>query len=267
MIALDHCILPSLQICCGNLRANLNVLIDKRGLETMDGYARLCECILRLRLAEPSLADFHAGGFGEAQSPISILDREVELREISLDRCACAVAMVIRLVAAHAHTRGSCAKHCIRRMLDAVVGVADDASGKGALLKRLAVRALRIHLGLEDVAVRAYVLHLVDTRRHRTMVSVAGGAGGRTEVPADHHRIVVDAGVVLRKLIGGYPVLLHVGCIGVAARAGLGDVHGVETVERGSLGGLRSWTLWQSVQTATLVSPAARRLPCMLVWY
>src|SRR5208282_3417213 len=26
-------------------------------------------------------------------------------------------------------------------------------------------------------------------------------------------------------------------------------------------------TLWQSVQTATLVSPAARRLPCMLVWY
>src|ERR1017187_3855966 len=39
------------------------------------------------------------------------------------------------------------------------------------------------------------------------------------------------------------------------------------TVERGSLGGRISWTLWQSMQTATLVSPAARRLPCTLVWY
>src|SRR5579864_1120772 len=39
------------------------------------------------------------------------------------------------------------------------------------------------------------------------------------------------------------------------------------TLERVSLAGRRSCTPWQSVQTATLLSPAANRLPCTLVWY
>src|SRR5579872_5820100 len=39
------------------------------------------------------------------------------------------------------------------------------------------------------------------------------------------------------------------------------------TLERVSLAGRRSCTPWQSVHTATLLSPAARRLPCTLVWY
>src|ERR1035441_10208332 len=126
----------------------------------MDGYARLCECILRLSLAEPSLADLHASGFGETQSLISILDRVVELREVRLDVGTCAVAMVIHLMTAHAYSGGTCAEHCIRWMLYAVIRVTDDASGKRAILKGLAVSALRVHLGLKDVAIGANVLHL-----------------------------------------------------------------------------------------------------------
>ena len=64
------------------------------------------------------------------------------------------------------------------------------------------MRTLFVHLGLEDVAVGANILHLVHPRWHRTMVSVAGSAGGRTQIATHHHRLIVHAGVVLCELIG-----------------------------------------------------------------
>ncbi len=80
-----------------------------------------------------------------------------------------------------------------------------------------------------DVAVRADVLDLVNARWNGAMVSVAGGARRRAQVSAHCHRLVVDAGVVLGKLIRGNPVLLHVSHIRVAARAGLRDVDGIHS--------------------------------------
>ena len=59
------------------------------------------------------------------------------------------------------------------------------------------------------------------------MVAMAGGAGGRAQIAAHHHGIVVDAGAVIGKLIGGNAVLLHVSRVGVAARTGFGHVDGV----------------------------------------
>ena len=77
--------------------------------------------------------------------------------------------------------------------------------------------ALLVHLGLEGVTIGADVLDLVDSGWYRTVISMTGGAGGRAQVAAHCHRVVVDAGGIVCELIGGYPVLLHVGGVGVAA--------------------------------------------------
>ena len=121
--------------------------------------------------------------------------------------------------------------------MDAVIAVANYASGKRPFLKGLAMRTLRIHLGLKGVTVGAYVLNPIHSGRNRAVVSVTCGAGGRTEIAADHYRVVVNAGVVLRKLIGRDPVLLHVGSVRVASRAGLGNV---DCVHRGT--GITWWS-------------------------
>jgi len=106
----------------------------------------------------------------------------------------------------------------------AVVGVAHDAAGQALILKHLAVRALCVHLGLENVAVGANVLHLVYAWRCGTVIAVARGAGGRAQVAAHGEGVVMNAGGVVGKLIGGNAVRLHVSRVGVAARAGLGHV-------------------------------------------
>ena len=111
--------------------------------------------------------------------------------------------------------------------MDAVVGVAYDTSGKTLIRKGLAVRALLIHLRLEDVAVGANVLNFVDARRYGAMIAMAGGTGGCAQVASDREGIVVDAGIVIGKLIGGDAVGLHVTGIGVATRTRFGHVHGI----------------------------------------
>ena len=85
-----------------------------------------------------------------------------------------------------------------------------------------------VHLRLEDVAVGAYVLHLVYAGRCGAVIAVAGGAGGRAQVAAHSERIVVNAGGVVGELIGGDAVLLHVRGIGVATGTGLGNIDRID---------------------------------------
>ena len=132
--------------------------------------------------------------------------------------------MIVRLMATHANSAGTGAEHRIGWHVNAVIAVADDASGKRLVLESFAMGALCVHLGLKGVAVGANVLNLIDSRRQRAMVSVTGGTRRRAQIPSHHHCVVVNAGVVVRKLVGGNPILLHVSRVGVAARAGLGYV-------------------------------------------
>ena len=60
------------------------------------------------------------------------------------------------------------------------------------------------------------------------MVAMAGGTCRRAEVTADGQRVVVDAGAVLRKLVRGDGVSLHVRSVRMAARARLGNVQWVD---------------------------------------
>jgi len=55
------------------------------------------------------------------------------------------------------------AKHGVRWQVNAMIGVTDNASGQTCGIKGRFVRTLFVHLGLENVAVGADILHLVHT--------------------------------------------------------------------------------------------------------
>ncbi len=61
------------------------------------------------------------------------------------------------------------------------------------------------------------------------MISVTGRAGGCAEVPAHDERLVVDAAIVFDQLIGRDVISGHVFCVGMTARAGVGDVQGMHS--------------------------------------
>ena len=69
-------------------------------------------------------------------------------------------------MAFHANAFGAGAKFRVGWMLDTMIAVTYDASGQIKRRKCFIVRTLPIHLGLEDVTVRANILDFVDARRH-----------------------------------------------------------------------------------------------------
>ena len=99
---------------------------------------------------------------------------------------------------------------------------------EGKAFKRLAVRTLVVHLGLETWQVAQTFCTL----------STPGGAApwfpwqvvqvGALRSPCTTIASMVHAGVVLRKLIGGNAVRLHVRRVGVAARACRRHVDGID---------------------------------------
>src|ERR1017187_9146754 len=193
MVSFHHSVLAGLQICVGDLQPCLNILIYQRSLEAVDGDARLGQRILRLILAQASLAHLHAGRFRYAQGLVCVLDGAVQVGQVVEDVRPCSIAMVARRMTPHANTGWPRAEHRVRWKLDAMVAVANYASRKALILKSLAVRALRVHLCLEGVTGRTHILNLIDSRRLRAMISMTGCASRRAQVTAYHHRVVVDA--------------------------------------------------------------------------
>ena len=91
-----------------------------------------------------------------------------------------------------------------------MVAVAYDAPRKTCRLKRCFVRALFVHLVLENMARGANVLHGADSGRCGPMITVASRASRRAQVATNCHRFVVNAGAVLGKLVCGNLVSFHV---------------------------------------------------------
>ena len=110
----------------------------------------------------------------------------------------------------HADGVRTSAKLRVRWMADAMIAVTHDASWKRSRLKGFFVRTFFVHLGLESVTVRAHILNLVYPWRSRSMVSMTGCTGWRTQIASHRERFVVHAGAVLCELIRGNGVSLHV---------------------------------------------------------
>ena len=159
---------------------------------------------------------------------VCVLDGPIQLSELGVKRCSGFIAVIPRGMALHAHSLRAGAKLRIRWMGDGMVAMAHHATGHGGRVKSFLMRALVVHLGLEDMAGGADVLNLVHSRRNCAMVPVAGCASGRAQIAVLHHILVVHAGDVLGMLIGGNPIRLHVSRVGVAPRAGLCHVEGVD---------------------------------------
>lgn len=119
------------------------------------------------------------------------------------------------------------ADHFIGRMLDAVIAVASYTSGQIHVLKCRLVWAALEKLSLENMTIRTDTRYIGDTRRCGAVISVTGGAGGSAQVATNNHSLVVDALLILGKLIGLDPVRLHVRDVRMAVRAGSRNVRGV----------------------------------------
>ena len=119
------------------------------------------------------------------------------------------------------HTDGvrTSAQLRVRCMGDAVIAVTHDASWKRSRFKGFFVRTFFVHLGLESVTVRTYVLNFVYSWRCRAMVPMTRRTGRRTQIASHRERVVVHARAVLCELIRGNGVSLHVGGVRMAARA------------------------------------------------
>ena len=132
------------------------------------------------------------------------------------------------LMTLHAGSVGAGAKLRVGWMDNAVIAVTYDASGKRSSLKCLIVRALFVHLGLENVTGRANVLNFVYSRRRRAVVSMTRRTSRRTQISSHSERVVMDASAVLGELICRNRVSLHVVRIGMAATTSLRHIDWID---------------------------------------
>ena len=182
LVALNHRVFTGLLVLGGDFQACLNVLIHQSSLEAMYRDSSFRQRILRLILCEPGLAHFHARGLGDTKSLVGILDGPVQLNQATLYCCPRLIALVAWLMTAHADALRTRAKHRVRWKMNGMIRVTDNASRERDGLKRLVVRTLLVHLGLECVTVRAHILNLIYSWWHRAMVSMTRRTGWRTEI-------------------------------------------------------------------------------------
>ena len=104
----------------------------------------------------------------------------------------------------------------------------DHATRKRSRVKRLLVRALFVHLRLEDVTRGAHVLDLVHPWRGCAMISMTCGAGGRADIAPHYESLMVNAGVVLCQLVRRNLISLHIVRVGMAVRASICNVDGID---------------------------------------
>src|SRR5215831_11220721 len=109
-----------------------------------------------------------------------------------------------------------------------MIAVTGNASRQTGGRENLFVGTRIEQLGLEDVAVRAYVCDGCDSGWSCAMISVAGRARRSAQVSAEHQRIAMHTLTVVRKLLSWNLVFLHVLRFGVAMNARSRDVHGID---------------------------------------
>src|ERR1039458_2644810 len=160
LVALNHRVLAGLLILGGDFEAGLDILVHQGLLVGMDGNARFDQLVPGLGLCQPGLAHIHAGSLGNGKTFIGLLDGPIQSHQTALNFNPCPITLVARLMASHADALGAGAKHGVRWQVNAMIGVTDNASGQTCGIKGRFVRTLFVHLGLENVAVGADILHL-----------------------------------------------------------------------------------------------------------
>src|ERR1035437_2752981 len=128
-------------------------------------------------------------------------------------------AGIPRGVTLHAHGFLAGTDHFVARMLDCMITVAGDTTRKTHRGERVLVRAGLEQLRLEDVAIRADIGDVGDPWGCRSVVAMARGAGGRTQVASYHHSLMVHTLLVICELVCLDAVRLHVIGIGMTTRA------------------------------------------------
>src|SRR6266567_1809081 len=231
MVALNHGLLPSLQILGGDFQASLNVLIHEVLSETMDRDSSLRQRIPCLILSEPSLTHLHARGLRDPENLVCAPDGLVQSSQSTLKSSSCLITNVACFVTLHTDTVRTSPKLRVSWMADAMIAMTHDAPWKRGGFEGFLVRTFFVHLGLESVTVRTHILNLVHSWRRRAMVPVAGCTGWRTQITSHGKRFVVHARAVLCELIRGNGISLHVVRVRMAARA---RVRHVDRIHRGS---------------------------------
>src|ERR1035437_4158916 len=110
-------------------------------------------------------------------------------------------AGISRGVTVHAHGFGAGTDHFVGGSLDCVIAVAGDTTRESHRGEPVLVGAGLEQLSLEDVAIRADIGHVGDPRGCRSVVAMAGSAGGRTQVASYHHGIMVHTLLVVCELV------------------------------------------------------------------
>jgi hypothetical protein len=117
-------------------------------------------------------------------------------------------------------------------MQHCVIAVAGNATWQTSHVKGLLVRTLAKELRLEDVTIGADILDCRYARRHSAMIAMACGTGGRAQITTNIQSLTVNANTVLRELVCGNRVLLHVVCVCVAARTGFRNTQRIHVGSR-----------------------------------
>ena len=202
---------------------------DRRRIERMHlrtGQRQLGGCLAQRQFL---IADLDAGVLQAVQQCFRVPAARLQLFELPVHRVGGHPALVVRAaVARGADRRSGRPQHRVRRLQHGVVAVALHAAF---------VEDLRVHAGLElggehGVAGAADVGHGADPGRRRAVVAVTVVARRRREVVAPGERGIVDALLIVGELRGWQRFAVrqrvagHMTRIGVAGRAGRGDVGG-----------------------------------------
>ncbi len=207
----------------GNGHTGVDGFAHLAGIHGVQGQTGLHQVLAAVDQAHLRFGDFHPvllgarqHGLGLFQRPIQAVDPRGHLRG-GLGRGASRlVASGTNRIGANQHGRGG--------LMDGMVGMAHDAPPPPPPRENRLVNALFVQLFERHMARSAHRRHRFHVRRLGAMVAVARRATGRGKIAPLGHGFPMHAGAVLLKLVGGDFVGGHLLLVGVAARAGFGDV-------------------------------------------
>ena len=232
IVAFSNCIGRDFLVLGHDLVGGIHVQFDPGNIEGVQRYAGLGEGVLSLSLLQFGLADFDTELRGAAERVVGGIDALLKIGEHLLNCDAGGESLVALNVAVGADGGRTGSQQVVTRLHDAMIAVASDAPRHSSRSKGFFVGAGVEQVGLQNMARRTNVLDAGDAWRGSAVIAMAGCTGRSAEVSADRHSFLVDTDAVPGVLVGGYAVRLHVIGVGVAARAGLGDIQRVNGGKR-----------------------------------